>query len=87
MLILVLVGVSGILKEDAKRVVVYASIAVGFFAFCGLVSWNVLIQICYKIRSSKAERELASLDQEIQHENSNSDQPLLSKTIISIKMI
>ena len=84
LLLLILVGGSGILEEGARLVVVYVSIAVGFLAFCGLILWNMFIQIHYKIMSFKAERELISLAQEVQ-EVSNSE-PLLNKTIISINM-
>ena len=80
LLILVLIGGSGILEEGAKHVVIYASIAIGFLAFCGLVVWNVFIQIHCKVR--KVERELISLDQNVQ-EDSHSE-PLISKTVISI---
>ena len=80
---LVLVGGSGILVESAKHVV-YTSIAVGFFALCGLIDWNILTQIHYKIRRFKAERELIeSLNQEVK-DFSNSE-PLLSKTIVPIQ--
>ena len=81
LLILVLVGGSGLLEENVKHFVVYTSIVVGFFAFCGLLVWNLLIQIRYKIR--KAERELISIDQEV-HQKVSDSEPLLNKTIISI---
>ena len=85
LLVLVIVGGSGILEERAKYAVVYASIVVGFFAFCGLIVWNIFVRIHCKVR--KVEREFIPFKARTQQEISNStrfrdsilDEPLLDK--------
>ena len=53
-----IIGGSGILEEDAKHVVAYASIAIGFLAICGLIVWNVFIQVHCKVRKLKESSSL-----------------------------
>ena len=50
LLLLLLVGGSGILEENAKHVVVYVSVTIVFLTFCGLIIWNVLGKFCCKNR-------------------------------------
>ena len=85
LLILVLIGGSGILQEQAKHIVVHASICLGFLAFCGFIVWNVYVQFSHKIWKGK--REFASLtEMQVQQEISSNarfresilDEPLLN---------
>ena len=85
LLILILVGGSVILEVGAKYVV-YGSIAVAFLAFCGLIVWNVFVQIHCKMR--KVEREFIPFKQIQEKQNVSTsarfrdsilDEPLLDK--------
>lgn len=46
LLLLVFVGGTGILKEQARSIATYATIAVGFVAFCGAIIANKILQTC-----------------------------------------
>ena len=81
-LVLVLVGGSGTREESEKYVF---AIVLGFLVFCGLSFWNVVIQIPCRLRKSKVEGELVSLDQEVQQVSDS--EPLLNKTIIKIYLL
>ena len=46
LLLLVLVGGTGVFKEQARSIATYATIAVGSVAFCGVIIANKILQTC-----------------------------------------
>ena len=84
-ILLVLVGGSGILDENAKHAVVYASIAIVFFSFFGFIFWNVVVKVYRKAKLLQIKREFVPLEASL-HEQSNNMEPLLNinTTIIQL---
>ena len=56
--LLILIGATGILEEQTRRIVVYALTGVGLLAFCGTTVGSRLFRICLKI--GKTERDCIS---------------------------
>ena len=52
LLLLVIVGASGILEQQARHVVTYASIGVGILGFCGLIIGKKMFEVCCKAEQS-----------------------------------
>ena len=51
----IVIGTTGILEEQERRITTYASIGIGLLAFCGLTIVSRLFQICSK--KGEIERE------------------------------
>ena len=62
-----------------KYAVVYTSIAVVFFSFCGLVVWNLVVKVRNKVKLLQIKREFDPVAQEMSEFNNNIMEPLLTQ--------
>ena len=77
MLVFVGGGGAGILDENVKHAVVYASITGVFSSFFGFTVWNVVVKVYRKVKLSQIKREFVPLEASLQ-EQSNNMEPLIN---------
>ena len=46
--LLILIGTTGILEEQPRRIIVYASVGVGLLGFCGIIFMRLFVSCCKK---------------------------------------
>ena len=87
--LLVVIGATGILEQQIRRIVTYASIGIGLLAFCGMIVGARLFQLCCekrKIETNFTPNEPRRMQQRISDSAQSRDaildeiEPLLSDT-------
>lgn len=78
--LLVLIGITGILDDQNRYVIIYPSIGVGFLGFCGMIARELFLMCCKtdKVCTPNNCRSLSSETVQFQHPIPDETDPLLN---------
>ena len=78
LILLIVIGTTDIHEQQARRIIIYASIGIGLVIFCGITVGSKLFQVCCK----KGKQREFVLNEQRRRQRQNSDSALSQEAIL-----